>query len=188
MNKTAEKARITACKRILRNAKKSNEGMRRAGMYYRDYLQYANTVDGVQYVCDGYRIVAFKNPLPLEGRPDNVALNCDLVAHLQENIDDNSIILTTPDKKALKAYIKEYKEKQISMGVKLVTPPIYNFGRKLPAVNSEYLLGMMNIFPDGTFYANNECNIFVEDKEGNRGKLLGMRKPTNKTNAGATKL
>lgn len=186
MTKAAEKTRITACKRILKNAKIKNEGMHRAGMHYRDYLQYANTVDGVQYVCDGYRIAAFKNPLPLEERPENVALNYDPAGHLQENIDDNSTILNIPNKKALKAYIKAYKEKQKAIGIKYPTPPMYNFGKGLPLVNSEYLLDMLNIFPDGTFYANNEYNIFIEDSEGNKGNLLGMRKlPKDK---GATKL
>ena len=188
MTKAAEKARITACKRILMNAKKSNMSLHRSGMYYRDCLQYANTVDGVQYICDGYRIAALKTPLPLEERPDNVELNYNPEGYLQENIDDNSTILTIPDKKALKVYIKAYKDEQIAMGIKFVIPPIYNFGKKLPAVNSEYLLDMINIFPDGTFYSNNEYNIFVEDKEGNRGNLLVMRKIASETKSGATKL
>lgn len=136
---------------------------------------YANTIDGIQYVLDGYRIVAFKTPLPLEERPDNISLTCNLENCLQKNID-NAKILNVPDKKALKEYIKAYKEKQKSMGIKLVTPPFYNFGRNLPEVNADYLLDMINIFPNGTFYANGQKNIFVEDYEGNRGTLLGIHK------------
>lgn len=171
MTKVQEKSRITACKRILKNAKKHNSYTNS----FMEFLKYANTINGIQYVFDGYRIVALKTPLPLEERPDNISLTYDLEAYLQENID-NAKILKIPNKKALKEYIKAYKEKQKSMGIKLVTPPLYNFGRKLPEVRADYLLDMINIFPNGTFYANGQHNVFVEDSEGNRGNLLGIRK------------
>lgn len=171
MTKVQEKSRITACKRILKNAKNHNSYTNS----FMEFLKYANTIDGVQYVSDGYRIVALKTPLPLEERPDNISLTYDLEAYLQENTD-NAVILNIPNKKALKEYIKAYKEKQKSMGIKLVTPPFYNFGRKLPEVRADYLLDMINIFPNGTFYANSQYNVFVEDSEGNRGNLLGVRK------------
>lgn len=166
MTKVQEKSRITACKRILKNAKRHSDPNRK-------FLEYANTIDGVQYVCDGYRIAAFKNPLPLEEKPDNVELSYDLKVHLQENTD-NAAILNIPNKKALKAYINERKQK--AKGIIYGFFPKYNFGENLPMVNAEYLLDMINIFPNGTFYANGQHNVFVEDSEGNRGNLLGIRK------------
>lgn len=176
MNKTQEKTRIAACRRILKSAK--NYIALRL-----EFLQYANTVDSIQYVCGGYRIVAFKNPLPLEERPDNVSLTFNFEDTLQRKTHD-AVILNIPDKKTLKAYIKE--EKQKAKETKCKSVPKYDFGENLPMVNANYLLDMINIFPDGTFYADDLLTIFVEDHEGNRGKLLGLRKKD--INAEATKL
>lgn len=171
MNKTQEKSRIAACRRILKNVKNS------------EFLKYANTIDGVQYVCDGYRIAAFKKPLPLEERPDNVSLTFNFEDNLKRKGYD-AVTLNIPDKKTLKAYIKE--EKQKAQGTIYGFVPKYNFGKNLPMVNADYLLDMINIFPDGIFYADDPLSIFVEDPEGNRGKLLGLRKKDK--NAEATKL
>lgn len=176
MTKVQEKSRIAACKRILKNTKNRTSSNT-------EFLKYANTVNGVQYVCDGYRIAAFRTPLPLEERPDNISLTYDFENYLRENID-YAVALNIPDKTALKAYISEEKQKARGMIHKFI--PKYNFGKNLPMVNADYLLDMINIFPDGTFYADDSLSIFVEDPEGNRGKLLGLRKKDK--NAEATKL
>lgn len=176
MTKVQEKSRIAACKRILKNTKNRTSSNT-------EFLKYANTIDGIQYVCDGYRIAALKTPLPLEEKPDNIGVIYDFESYLRENIG-YAVTLNIPDKTALKAYINEEKQKARGMIHKFI--PKYNFGKNLPMVNADYLLDMMNIFPDGTFYANGQYNVFVEDSEGNRGILLGLRKKN--ANAEATKL
>lgn len=176
MNKVQEKSRIAACKRILKNTKNCTSSNT-------EFLKYANTIDGIQYVCNGYRIAAFRTPLPLEERPDNISLTYNLKGYLQAKTYD-VVTLKIPDKKALKAYIKEEKQKAQETIYGFI--PKYNFGKNLPMVNADYLLDMINIFPDGTFYTDDPFSICVEDPEGNRGKLLGLRKKD--INAEATKL
>lgn len=166
MNKTQGKSRLAACRRILKNTKNYTSSNT-------EFLKYANTIDGIQYVCDGYRITAFRTPLPLEERPDNVSLTYNFEDFLKRKGYD-AVKLNIPDKKTLKAYIKE--EKQKAQGTKCRFIPKYDFGKNLPMVNAYYLLDMINIFPEGTFYADDPFTVFVEDPEGNRGKLLGLRK------------
>lgn len=177
MTKTAEKARITACKHILKNTK----------YVPKEILKYANTIDGVQYITDGYRLIGLKTFVSVEENP-NPATDTDIEwfkrTLSENNINGNETALNLPDKKFLETYIKTKKAERKAEGVKprFASAIRYNFGKGLPMVNAEYLLDMMNIFPNTTFYANGEKKpIKIEDKDGNKGFLLPLRKPETDT-------
>lgn len=57
----------------------------------------------------------------------------------------------------------------------------YNFDYGLPVVNAEYLADIMDIFPDGKFYANgSDSNVYIKGSDG-EGMICRMRKTEDDT-------
>ncbi len=164
------KSRLAICRNILCESKKSSSNKA---------FWYANTVGGVQYISDCYRAVALEKPLPLEEKPDNVPF-FDFDKLFDRRLADGSP-LELPDRKQLERYISVEKAEQMSVKKEFRKAVRYNFGGGLPTVNAEYLADMIDIFPDGKFYANgNNSNIYIKWSDG-EGMICRMRKSENDT-------
>lgn len=162
--------RLSVCRKILKKAKSRRS---------REVFWYASTIDGIQYISDGYRAAAFTTPLPLEEKPDSVS-GFDyngIFANEKRFEESGNIRLEIPDRKELAAYIKVAKAEQKAKknSVKEVR---YNFGKDLPMVNAEYLADMIDIFPNARFYAKSAgSNVYIKDENGDRGVMCYIAKP-----------
>lgn len=97
LNKNAGKTNLeAACKAVIKSAKKSGNRS----------LHGAWEKDGIQYVCDGYRIIANKNPIALE-RLDKNVLPPQLDGMFKNYCDDVEIELPTINE--LKSLVSEAK-------------------------------------------------------------------------------
>lgn len=125
---------------ILKNSKKvlsGNTGFHGAFMY-----------EGVQYVLDGYRLLAIKNKIDLP----ETELASDIG---KKNIDACRRNCTNefplPDAGELNAYIKQELAKQKARGIKPNERKVfYDVGVQYPLFNAEYLLSMMQAMPGCT--------------------------------------
>lgn len=164
------KSRLAICRNILRESKKNASNKA---------FWYANTVDSIQYIADSYRAIALKKPLPLEEKPDNVPF-FDFSKLFDRRLTDGSP-LEIPDRKQLERYIKVAKAEQMSIKKEFRKAVRYNFGYGLPVVNAEYLADIMDIFPDGKFYANgSSSNVYIKGSDGD-GMICRMRKTEDDT-------
>ena len=134
-------------------------------------LHYAKTIDGMQYICDGYILAKIK---PIDTLPE-----CPCALQYLNVLDffgkhtthDNQIIV--PDNAKLKAYIKDQKLKHKSEKNYKV---FYNFGKDLPLVNAELLSLAIDIM-DGNFncYCKNETSaLYFSDENNNEVILMAM--------------
>lgn len=111
----------------------------------RESLHYAwIDSEGRQCVCDGYRAFRFKEPLPLEPRPENAGEAIDLDKIMPDGNGYASSPL--PSAKELKALIAIEKARagRGYRGAK------WDFGDGKPIVNAEFLLDLVQVFPDAT--------------------------------------
>lgn len=170
MTKSQIAKRLNACNRILEVSK----------LLERKNFEYAYTINGVQYMTNGYMLVGLTEHLTL---PENTTGEIpkfrfeqyleDCEFHITDTV---KMRLALPDVKKLKTYIKQcrknkYIDTNESDGI------IYSFGKDLPVVNAEYLLTMMEIFPTGTAYAGGtKTAIFFNDIAGNKGALMPINK------------
>ena len=111
--------------------------------------------DGKQCLCDGMTGVRLNSPFKLTVAPEpECGERLDLDAVIRP-IRLNSIALKSPSA-ALRAKIKsdraEYKASGRSKYESFVST--YNFGAGLPLVNAEYLLDLLELFPDCEIYAH----------------------------------
>ena len=122
---------------------------------FRTALHYAwLDKDGRQCVCDSYRAFRFKEPLPLEPRPDNAGDAIDLDKVMP---DGNGYAATPlPSAKEIKAHIAIERAKYT--GKRGGFSCTWDFGEGKPVVNAEYLLDLVQVFPDATeiFYGPGE--------------------------------
>lgn len=113
--------------------------------------------DGKQCLCDGMTGVRLNGAFHLTEAPEpECGDRFDLGAVIRPS-RENSIALNRPPAAELRAKIKadraEYKAKRISKYVDFI--PKYDFGADLPLVNAEYLLDLIELFPD--------CEIFAHE-------------------------
>ena len=110
----------------------------------RESLHYAWTdSEGRQCVCDGYRAYRLNEPLPLEPRPENAGTPIDL----DKIMPDGKGYAATPlpSAKELRAHIAVEKAKADR---KRGQDILWDFGEGKPVVNAEYLLDLVQVFPD----------------------------------------
>ena len=112
--------------------------------------------DGKQCLCDGMTGVRLNSPFKLTVAP---APECGERFDLDSVIRPvrlNSVALKRPAIAELRAKIKsdraEYKASNRSKYESFV--PTYDFGAGLPLVNAEYLLDLLELFPDCEIYAH----------------------------------
>lgn len=112
--------------------------------------------DGKQCLCDGMTGVRLNSPFELTEAPEPECgdrFDLDSVIH---PVRLNSVALKRPAIAELRAKIKadraEYKAQRRS---KYETfSPKYDFGAGLPLANAEYLLDLIELFPDCEIYAH----------------------------------
>lgn len=111
--------------------------------------------DGKQCLCDGMTGVRLNSPFKLTVAPEpecGERFDLDAVIRL---VRLNSVALKSPSA-ALRAKIKsdraEYKASGRSKYESFVS--MYDFGAGLPLVNAEYLLDLLELFPDCEIYAH----------------------------------
>lgn len=113
---------------------------------HRPALHYAwMDKDGRQCVCDGFIAFRLNEPLPLEPRPDNVGDGIDLDKVFPDGKDYAATPL--PSAKEIRAHIAVEKAKA---GGKRGVSVLWDFGEGKPVVNANYLLDLVNVFPDAT--------------------------------------
>lgn len=112
--------------------------------------------DGKQCLCDGMTGVRLNSAFNLIEAPEpECGDRFDLDAVIRPS-QKNSIALQRPSAAELRAKIKadraEYKAQRRSKYETFI--PKYDFGVGLPLVNAEYLLDLIEIFPDCEIYAH----------------------------------
>ena len=115
----------------------------------RESLHYAwIDSEGRQCVCDGFRAFRLNEPLPLEPRPDNAGETIDLDKIMPSGKDYASTPL--PSIQELKAHIEIERAKAGKVPGKRKPAVLWDFGDGKPMVNADYLLDLMQVFPDAT--------------------------------------
>ena len=158
VKKNGKTNQLKAIKAILKSGSKlTNEA-----------LHYAKTIDGMQYICDGYILAKIK---PIDTLPE-----CPCALQYLDVLDffdkhttyDNQIIV--PDNAKLKAYIKDQKLKHKSERKYKI---FYNFGKDQPLVDAELLSLAIDIM-NGNFncYCKNEKSVLYFSDENNNEVIL----------------
>ena len=131
---------------------------------------------GRQYVCDGFRLVMLFTPADLPAIPDDIG-TIDAERILEPARMNNGAILNLPDAATVRAYIKTEREKH--RGERPAYKPLWDFGDGLPRVNAQYLLDMLETFPDAVATCRTEkpliSSIYFRSDDGD-GVLLPVRK------------
>lgn len=156
--KSGKSNQLKAIKTILKSAsKKTNEA-----------LHYAKTIDGMQYVCDGYILAKFKPIDTLPECPGDLQYPDVLSIFDKWITHDEQLII--PDNAKLKAYIKDQKLKHKSEKNYKI---FYNFGKDQPLVDAELLSLAIDIM-DGNFncYCENEKSALYFSDENNNEVIL----------------
>lgn len=89
--------RLKACRYILNHNKKD---------FRKECYKYANTINGIQYISNGFFAAAFKKPLPLEERPESVLLDFNFKNIFPLSDRNGKIELELPDRLALESFVK----------------------------------------------------------------------------------
>ena len=152
---------IRAAERIIKNAS-------------REAYEGAFTSGGKQCVCDGYRLVRFRDPLPLPEAAGGL--------DVEKSIGPASLYetpLDLPTVKDLRGLIRIAKQNGTAGNVFRVSRKLclYDFGPDLPTVNAQFLLDMLEALPGCTasFYKIHSPIYFTA--ENGDGILLPVRKP-----------
>lgn len=156
------------------NAQKAAEKILKQGdAIIRPILQYAPVIDDIQYISNGYLVIALSKPLQLPEPPDNLE-----PLPYKKFLDGSTknITLSLPDLAQLKAYYKIQKaqhkhEKKYRC--------FYDFGVGLPCVDVDFLISMMEILPGAVATCSERWQegIYFKDFENNSGLLLPVRPP-----------
>lgn len=159
--------RTKAAERVIKNAK-SYQAAREC--FHGAWTDAA----GRQCICDGFQAYRLREALPLEKIPEKES-PLDLNRIFTKNDGET---LALPDVGELRAYIKTEKaRKKATKNDK--TPPLWDFGEDLPAVNAEYLLTALEILPGCTATASKQSpatrSIYFESEAGN-GIICPVRK------------
>lgn len=128
--------RQKAAERVIKSAKADNPREAFWGSW--------NDARGHQFICDGFRLIEFFEPLPLEKIREGVQ-PIDAARVMPPDKNARGAVLELPTVAELKAYIKE--EKALKKAVKDKSGVLYDFGAELPAVNAQFLFDMLEALP-----------------------------------------
>jgi hypothetical protein len=161
---------LAIAKRILKEAASSSvEGMK-----------YAVILNGYQYFCDSFRLLALNHPLP--GFPE-IPKHISAPDYSQldaEPAEQNPLEL--PELAELKSWIKAKKASHKASGAKEKLRLEYCFGESLPTVNAEYLADMLEALPGATaisFPMSRKIISIRFTAENGHGLLMPVRSDKN---------
>lgn len=152
----AEAKKTGASKRL----KAAESILKRGKARYKDALGYAKTIEGKQYFCDSYAAVCLSadSALPLQECPES--FDYPNVTRMFKGAYNTAINL--PNREQLAGYIEIQKvAHKGEKGYK----PVFDFGAYLPVVDAQFLLDVMDIFPDAV------CTVNASRKEINTSYL-----------------
>lgn len=167
ITKAQQNARARAMRRVIKSATRDKNHPCLWGSW-RDH--------GRQYVCDGFRLVMLFTPADLPSTPhDTEPIDAERI--LEPARMNNGARLILPDAATVRAYINA--EKQAHAGQRPAYKPLWDFGDGLPWVNAQYLLDMIETFPDAIATCRAEkpliSAIYFRSDDGD-GVLLPVRK------------
>jgi hypothetical protein len=129
-----------------------------------------------QYICDGFRVVRFNEPLPLESIPEGVE-PLNMSRSIAPGMNTGAR-LSLPELGELRAHIKTEKARIKAEKLRRVVP-LWDFGDGLPAVDAQYLADMLEALPGCTATAakdHPELRIIYFESENGDGVLCPVRK------------
>ena len=140
----------------------------------KEALHYAKTINGNQYICDGFILVKFVNPFELPECPEKLEyINAESFIEIAKKFSEELIV---PDKTKLKTYIKTQKAEH--KGDKNFKGAVYNFGKNLPMFNAQFLVDAIECM-DGEykiFYKDTKTSVYFVDGFGNEVVLCPISK------------
>lgn len=161
-------SRQKAAERIIKSAKSVQP--------FRPCMHGAWIDNGKQYICDGFRVVRFNEPLPLESIPEGVEpLNASRIIAPGMN---TGATLDLPELGELRAHIKTEKARIKAEKLRGIVP-LWDFGDGLPAVDAQYLADMLEALPGCTATVAKdypELRIVYFESENGDGGLLPVKK------------
>lgn len=161
-------SRQKAAERIIKSAKSAQPS--------RPYMHGAWIDNNKQYICDGFRVVRFNEPLPLESIPEGVEpLNASRIIAPGMN---TGATLDLPELGELRAHIKTEKARIKAEKLRGIVP-LWDFGDGLPAVDAQYLADMLEALPGCTATAAKdrpELRIVYFESENGDGGLCPVKK------------
>lgn len=166
--KNGKNNQLKAIKEILKSASKLPA----------EALHYVKTIDGMQYICDGYILAKINSIGELKECPENLEYP-DFGKKLLENKNRDKE-LDVPDISKLKAYIKDQTAKnKDKKGYKI----LYNFGKDQPLVNAKMLNLAIDIMVGEykAYYKGESSALYFEDKKGNEVLLMPVSKKNPST-------
>lgn len=167
MTKAMRNKQLSACKRILKNAKKKYPNIHT--IHYAHILEESDG-NNRQIMCDGHRFVVIAEPFEeLKAAPKEYSEYPKVYYDTSIYVDKCNIPLDLPSEEYLKGQIKD--NKIIDKG----TISFYDFGEKLPLVNSQYLLDMIQAIPKAKAYAHGKTAIYLTNGA-DVGVLLPVRR------------
>lgn len=160
-----------AAKRFVRDC--AGRGIRSEGAY--------TAPDGNQYICDGYRIAKFYQPMELQKLPDGVE-PYDYESFIEGAKKDGWFYAALPDVGKLRAAIKVRKAENKASGKSKIfrkqgkTECVWYFPENESYFNAEYLLDMLEMFPNARAAVGNKAisTMYLEAENG-EGILLPIR-------------
>ena len=135
----------------------------------------AMTIDGNQYICDGYRCVKFYKPMELP-KVTNEKDHIDYIG-LMENAKNNATEIELPDVGELKSAVKIHRAEYVGRP-KYYRPGVWYLGKNEYydiAVNSQYLLDMLEALPNCKCYFGDRNSMLYFVSENGEGILCRIR-------------
>lgn len=165
-------SRQKAAERVIKNAVKLNPE--------REALHGAWIEKDKQCICDGVRLFRFSEPLPLPEMPEKEK-PIDAARIVDPAADNAGATLEAPAAADLRVYIKTEKAQKKASRDR--SAALYDFGEGLPAVNAQYLLDVLEMFPDAVLTASARRPLFnaiyIRSEHGD-GVILPVKKEAQK--------
>ncbi len=146
----------------------------------RPMTKYAYTdPDGIQWLCDGFRMLRFTEPIALPEKPkDLTPFDYQRVWNHKEG--DLVMESKLPKLTDLRAFIKTFKAENKGKMVRGKRARAeYHFGEEYPVFDAEYLLDCMEAVPDARIAKFNKLKSLYIFGEKSSALLLSIRNPEN---------
>lgn len=140
-------------------------------------FQYARIDGDKQIICDGFELAVLSEAdrLPLPPMPENVTPYFKYEGVIPTT---RTAELTLPDIGKLKSAIKIKKSEITNVSKSDPRTVYYDFGARLPLVNAEYLLNVLECLGECTAFATDadKKQIVLENQNGSIGIVLPVKR------------